>query len=491
MKKILIATTALVAISAPTAFALDVSTTGAVEYRYTKDKVGQKAQNPKLSQKDANIKFAAEGASNGMGYGASVKIKSGTSTIEHTAAGDTTTYGHDVAGGAKKGYELTDGLNKLNLSGDTAAKTKALFKKVHNKFKIGVTDFANDEKGEFWSKIGKTQDGKDVYALFQYTGLTKAGTAGALNTAASKLMFSNVDNINKNADGEGIGGIAIGKDPSGSGASLDTPKEVSAHSEPNGAAASSAVNKNIANNATTQSDFWVSGSWGKFVVGQSGSAAGDLAISGAVKAASYAAGTHVASAGADQTQDERWTYTAPTIIDGLSIGYTSSFKGNVDTDKSKRAKASTNWGIKYSTDIAGVSLAVAHASGTTSKTGSDKAQTNTQTGATATYGNFTVGYGVFDNDKKAHQTKGTSGSAYGVKYASGAWSVGYTVQDSEDTNKYITHSNKSATTSAYSASYSIAEGFSMYASKSSNSVKSTSGKTAKNNFTIIGAKVSF
>ena len=436
MKKILIATTALVAISAPTAFALDVSTSGSVEYKYTKNKAANKAENPKLSQGGADVKFAAEGASNGLAYGAWVKIKSNAKTVD-----------------GKKDAIAAVG-----------------------------TDVAAAGSGKFVPSgiAGWTQDGRPVYNM------------GGKTANKTGLIYET------------------------------------------GQTAADGTTKHNQNDATTQSAMWVSGAFGKLTVGQAGSAAGDLAISGQVKAASFNK-DQIVGAGADTASGERVTYTAPTFVDGLDIAYTMTFKGNVDTDKSKKAKGASNWAVKYATDVAGVSLAVAHASGTTSETNATghgltaadqtklwdaakkkdgstdvtktdkgdtkdigavatgKARTNTQTGMTATYGNFTVGYGVFTNEKKYYQKKDTSGSAYGVKYASGDWAVGYTVLESEDKNKYLGEkaSKKTASTSVYSASYNVAEGFSVYASKSSNSIKKTDNTTAKTNYTIIGAKISF
>ena len=494
MKKILIATSALAVMTASSAFALDVKTTGAVEYRYNKQSINSVGENPKLSQQGANIKMAAEGASNGMGYGAWVNVKSATSTtVKATSSGHDLYAGTSTSGNkGNAGRDLAAGLKLINGYTKTSSKTKsqvladALAKKLEDKA-FGATLGASGAKAgtSIWTKVGTTQDGKNVYARF--TAVAKSN-GEETKFEASKFETFNVDGIQIGGDmdktiGDKDGGVdALASNSTAGNANhiLKVQKSLSK----TGA-------QSLANNAVTQSAFWVSGSWGKFVVGQSGSAAGDNAISGAVSAASFTTGTTVAAPSADQTQGERYTYTAPTIVDGLTVAYTSSFKGNVDTAKTSKAKASSNWAVKYSTDLMGVALSVAHASGTTSKTGDTKTITNTQTGMTAGYGNFTVGYGVFNNGKKAYQKKGTSGTNYGVKYAMGDWSVGYTVKSSEDTNKYATHSNKSASTSAMSAKYNVASGFSVYASKSSNSVKSTNGTSKKNNYTIIGAKISF
>ena len=415
MKKILIATSALVAFSATSAFALDVTTSGSVEYRYTKDKAGNTAQNAKLSQKGASVKFAASGASNGLAYGAYVTFKSNGAKARATA----------VAGGFKKSdsAETTD-TNKFN---------------------------------------GWTQSGRAVF----YASVAGASNAGKMFT-----------------------------DTAGSGHVSATP----------------------ANNATTESALWVSGAWGKVVAGQSGNAAG-LAPSGAVSAAAFATGDEVAASSAGQKSSERVTYTAPTFVEGLSIAYTHSFKGNTSTDKTKNVKAPSNWGIQYATSLMGVGIKAGYAEGKTEISGSrqvstaftggqavdgttviagnatatatKKARKNTAMGVELSYGNFTVGYGAFTNEKKYYQTKDTGGSAYGVKYNGGAWAVGYTVKKSEDTNKYVGTYNKSASTNAISASYTVAEGFSVYASRSTNKVKKSNNTTAKKNFTIIGAKIAF
>ena len=483
MKKILIATSALAVMTASSAFALDVKTTGAVEYKYSKTSENSVGQNPKLSQGGANIKMAASGASSGMGYGAWVNIKSATSTTHKTSALGEDLYAgvRPTSGANDKNRYLGDFSKTLSESGKKAAV-------ADTKATAAIT--ANSERLQ-WRKIGYTQDGKAVYQQLLLSG--KSGN-NSKNDKISKSTNAKLDGTDGTAgvasalaaDKYVISGYQVGgKQANDSGGTADVAAPTTQKT------ATKATSQSLANNAVTQSAFWVSGSWGKFVVGQSGSAAGDNAISGAVSAASFTTGTTVAAPSADQTQGERYTYTAPTIVDGLTVAYTSSFKGNVDTAKTSKAKASSNWAVKYSTDLMGVALSVAHASGTTSKTGDTKTITNTQTGMTAGYGNFTVGYGVFTNGKKAHQKKATSGSNYGVKYASGDWSVGYTVKNSEDTNKYTTHSNKSASTSAWSAKYNVASGFSVYASKSNNSVKSTNGTSKKNNYTIIGAKISF
>ena len=113
------------------------------------------------------------------------------------------------------------------------------------------------------------------------------------------------------------------------------------------------------------------------------------------------------------------------------------------------------------------------------KSKSGKARTNTVTGLEATYGNFTVGYGVFSNEKKYYQLKTSKVLTTVVKYASGAWAVGYTVKKAEDKNKYYGVSKKEATTSAISASYTVAEGFSVYASRATNNVKKTDNTKLK------------
>ena len=402
MKKILIATTALAAFTATSAFALDVKTSGAVEYKYSKKSEASVSTNPKLSQGSANVKFAASGASNGLAYGAWVNVKSTTST---------TTGGKYTA--------LT-----VDNTAPTADADKK--KKINQKHGAKLT----------WTGTQSTQ-----------TGYDQAGNLVEVLSAGGDL------------DGYDTG--------------------------------STSAKSTLSNNAVTQSAMWISGSFGKITVGQAGSAAGDNAIGGDVKAASFETGTTAASAGADKTEAERITYQAPTIVDGLTLAYTTSFKGNKSEKKTDKAKASSNWAIKYSTDLMGVAVSVAHASGTSGKTNDAKTFTDTQTGMTAGYGNFTVGYGVFSNAKRKHQKKGTEGSNMGVKYAMGDWAVGYTVKNSEDKNTYLLHSKKSAKTTAYSAKYQVASGFSVYASKSNNSVKMTDGKTTKNNYTLIGAKISF
>lgn len=438
MKKILIATSALVALSATSAFAIDVTTSGSVEYRYTKDKEHSaatntaQAQNAKLSRKTANVKFAASAASDGLAYGAYVTVKSNDGS-DYKA-------GSDAARAATLGAQL-----ETNQDGD-------------NRF------------------LGWTQGGRAVFFV------SEAG----------------------NNDDGFIVGQAVG--------------------------ATGPTSGKPANNATTESAMWLSGVWGKLVVGQSGNAAG-LAPSGAVSAASFVTGTEVAESSAGQKASERVTYSFPTFVEGLQIQYTHSFKGNTSTAKTDRVKAPTNWGIQYAADLMAVGVKVGYASGTTGVSGerngaaaldaseidglggatvssndvttptyTRKSRTNTAMGVEVSYGNFTVGYGVFNNEKRYWQTKDTDGSAMGVKYNGGAWSVGYTVKKSDDTNQYYngTYSsawNKSASTSAISAAFTVAEGFSVYASRSTNTVKragnTTGTATLKNNYTIIGGKIAF
>ena len=423
MKKILIATSALAAVSATSAFALDVTTTGTVEYRYTKDKVANVAQNAKLSQKKAEVKFAAEGASNGLAYGAWVKVKSSTAKAAKAAGTVTTT---------------------------------ALAKATN-------ANLAH-------SRNGYTQDGLAV-ATVSYAG-------------------------------DKDGAIYVEGTP--------------------------AVTAVAGNNATTESALWVSGSFGKVVVGQDGNAADDNAVTGAVKAASFADGDLISASNVATASGERVTYTAPEFVKGLTLAYTHQFKGNVDTAKTAKAKGASEWAVAYTTNVYGVGIKAAHAVAKTSaqnktttatlataqynsasptatangvtvsgntvtvdKSAPNKNLTNTVSGLEATYGNFTVGYGVFSNEKKHYQTKDIEGSNYGVKYASGAWAVGYTVKKVEDKNKYYGVSKKEATTSAISASYTVAEGFSVYASRATNNVKKTDNTKAKATYTIIGAKISF
>ena len=409
MKKILIATTALAAFTASSAFALDVKTTGSVEYKYTKNKEAQKSLNPKLSHGTTEVKFAAEGASNGLAYGAWVKVKNG--------------------GAASHGAGTSAGTSSEAASTATAS-----------------------------TAGGWTQGGA-------YTQ--------TMSTAGNNTHY-----------------LTQWKDATGATASAP------------------------ANNATTQSAMWVSGSFGKVIIGQAGDAG--LAPSGVVKAASFTQGTKVAGASAGTVSGERITWEAPAMVDGLAFSYTTTLKGNAG-NKENKATAPSQWGISYKTSMSGVSVKVGHTAGKTAgkkntavkleepigqnptagesvaaaTTKKNGAVTNTETGIEVGYGNFTVGYGTFTNGKKFNQTKSTGGSNYGVKYASGDWSVGYTVQKSEDKNMYNGTYNKSASTSAYSASYTVASGFSVYASKSSNSVKNSANKTTKNNYTIIGGKISF
>ena len=406
-----------------------------------------------------------------------MKLKSETSII--------------VAAGTKTPdqYAGTGASNGRNLADINFRKTQ-----THGSIKTGVAigKATGDTKADLkravkWIKLdGTTQDGRSIYKQVLIYGDTQTGNTDLADNADVTLAGgTNVGDVKKKY--EVIGYQVGGEQPD----STTTPG-TSVTGLNTGQVGSATAAKTLANNAVTQSAMWVSGSWGKVVIGQSASAVDDNKIDGRVKAAEFTTGTEVAKVSADTASGERITYTAPELIKGLTVAYTTTFKGNESTTKSDKAKAASNWAVAYSTNVAGVGLSVAHAEGTTGKkTATAKTYTDTVTGAEATYSNFTVGYGVFKNAKRAHQTKDTEGSKYGVKYASGSWAVGYTVEKAEDKNEYILHSNKSSSTSAYSASYTIAEGFSVYASKSSNSVKSTDGKTTKNNHTIIGAKISF
>lgn len=444
MKKILIATSALVALSATSAYALEVTTSGTIEYRYNKNKIhnntrnATEAQNASLSRQKAEVKFQVNAASDGLAYGAYVKVKTNDAVADRAA----------VAGrNQARGAELT-----TNQSGD-------------NRF------------------LGWTQQGRMVAFL------SEAGN---------------------NDDGWIIQSVAPVAAVTGS------PKD----------------------NATTQSAFWVSGAWGRLIAGQDGSAAADLDITGLTNAASFEDGFHVAEAGYNTKSDERITYVAPTFIDGLNFAYTYSFKGNTNVNKTDangnatQTKAPENWGIRYATQLMGVGIAAAYVEGKTGVTGgTNRTQTidtgtnnvrnstnsgaisgnqdsditqnytvkqrkNTGLGVELNYGNFTVGYGTFENEKQYFQTKDTEGTNYGVKYDTGAWAVSYTVMESEDKNRYYNGAqsalwNKKAETDAIGASYTVAQGFSVYASRSSNTVTRSNGTKAKNNYTIIGAKIAF
>ena len=313
MKKILIATLAMIVMTLPSAFALDVITSGTIEYRYIRDKLKNVAQNPKLSQKTAEVSFVTSQSSDGLRYDTLVKIKSGTN-----------------------------------------------------------------------------------------------------------------------------------------------------------------------NDATTQSALWIAGSLGGVLVGQVGSAVDSLNISGKVDAGSYVAGTAAAKVAADVKESERITYFIPAKIAGLSAGYTTSFKGNVSTDKSHNAKPSHNWAVKYTTNIRGGTVNLAHASGrSASKTVAGKKThpiTSSITGMTAVYDKFTVGYGVFRTGKNK------SGTNSGVKYTSGAWAVGYTVENA--VHKKATSSTlRQSKTFAYSTTYKVTDGFSLSASRSFYYATRGNGTKTHNNYT--------
>ena len=234
------------------------------------------------------------------------------------------------------------------------------------------------------------------------------------------------------------------------------------------------------NNATTQSALWISGSLGGVLLGQVGSAVDSLSISGKVDAGSYVAGTAAAKPVADVKENERITYFIPAKVDGLSAAYTTSLRGNVSTNKSDRAKASKNWAVKYTTKIKGGTVTAAHAFGeSATKTVAGKkthAISSTITGMTASYDKYTVGYGVFSTGK--HK----SGTNKGVKYASGAWAVGYTIENA--VNKGVSDSTlRYSKTSAYSTTYKVREGFSVAVSRSFYYGKKGDGTKTNNAYT--------
>ena len=235
------------------------------------------------------------------------------------------------------------------------------------------------------------------------------------------------------------------------------------------------------NKATTQSALWVAGSWGGVLVGQVGSAVDSLKISGKINAASYSAGTAAAKAVADVKENERITYFIPAKITGLSAGYTTSFKGNVSPNKSHHAKASKNWAVKYTTKIGGGTMTASHAFGKSAgKTVAGKTTypiTSTITGIIATYDKFTVGYDIFRTGK--HK----SGQNRGIKYAWGAWAVGYTVENAVNKKAMSGSILRQSKTSAYSTSYKIADGFSVSASRSFYYGIRGNGTKTHNNYT--------
>lgn len=447
----------LAAFSASSAMAMDITTSGAVEYRYQKDKIGiAGTQNPKLNRNKAEVKLAAEGASDGLGYGASVKIKTSDSVLNEkskyvlftgTTAGDP--------------YSLANGRLFVNYKG---AKAKA------------NANVANNATGTATNVdlIGYTQEGIAVYAKTTVSGRA-SGTAIKKDEMVGIAEGTTVVKGKANISGY----IQAGAKPTGDATGT---KGVNA-----------TKSQTISNNALTQSSLWVSGAFGKVIVGQDGSAAGDNKVSGDVKAASYRYVYYAAKSAPDTTgSGERITYEAPEFVRGLKIAYTTTFKGNVDTDKTQSDKAPHSWAVAYEGDMGGVMVKVAHTSGTSASKNNAKTYTNTSTGINVTVDKFTVGYEVFDNGKKHHQTKGTSGTNYGVKYTHGDFAIAYSVLDAKDKNNYAVHSVKSSSADVISTSYTVAEGFSVYASRSSTSVKYTHDKKRPNfSHLIIGAKVSF
>lgn len=506
--------TAMMATTALSSYAMDIKTTGVVDYKWTKIKVANKAQNGKLSQNESYIKFIAQGVNRGLQYGAFIKTQSGTAQIgtgtgtRSIYAGTGRTDGHNLADAnllktqAEVGRIMGRTTSNLPTGVGGSSPDKIVVKNTSG-YTMGDTNPSDKNQWAIWRGIGYTQDGQGVWARLSMN--TSNGTVASVANGRDISVYF-VDETPTGAGwtagkvpGSGWAGridaYAIGDKPAdvqavsetrstgrGGGSSDDAPilPEAGKVGKPN----------ELKNNLTTQSALWVSGDLGKLEIGQSGDAS-TLAPSGQVKSASFDVGTQVAKIATGTHASERLTYTTPKLLGGFTMAYTHTFKGNVNTDKSKRITAPTVAGIQYTTNFGHLKVKLGHAEGTLPKYGNAKTIKNTQSGIELNYGKLTVGYGQFKNGKKAHQTKDVSGTAWGVKLQGKRLSVGYTVMQSTDKNKYLTHSIKTARTNAISASYRVADGFDFYLSRSTNTTKFTTNKTAKKSYAMVGLKIAF
>ena len=462
MKKILIATSALTALTFSSALALDVKTSGTIEYFITSDSVTAIAErdtsstadarkekylaktkgNRKLSQKQANVKFSVEGMSSGIAYGSYVKVGSGTNTPNR----------------GKKSVDLNDISATIMHPSNGTTMNLAL-----------TATAANAGLAASKSRIhAYTQKGQAVIY-----GKDSTGSAG--NATGSKVWVEKHDNSWK----------------------PDT----------------------IANNASTRSGLWVSGNFGKVIIGQDSSAA-ENAFMGDVKAARFFPGTLVSDPrGTHRTLYdagmERVTYESPGM-NGFQISYTKAFSGNVSTAKVAQAVAPQNHAITYKGEMNDVKFKLAYIAGRDKggmrglqgseapdghKTVQYKADApkGTMMGGEIEYGKFTVGYNKFNNKRRFYQTKGTGGNMMGVRYFNKFYAIGYTVINSSDKNTYFGQYASKGNTKAFTGTLWIDKGFKFYASRATNTATyhglgvPGAKKTAKgkSTYTMLGIQATF
>ena len=431
MKKILIATSALTALTLTPALALDVKTSGTIEYYITSDDITTVAEkdhasvtnlklaylkkskgNRKLSQKQAHVKFSVEGMSSGIAYGSYVTLGSGTNTPNRQ--------------------------NKSAKVKDISATLAAA---------AGVDSTTATKRTAMLGMVSSRGQSKHTG---QYTQKGQAVNVGqtALTTATTKKIWVEPFNDSWNPG-------------------------------------------TIANNARTRSALWVSGGFGKVIIGQDSSAA-ENAFMGDVKAARFFPSTLISDPRGTHrtlynTGMERITYETPEI-NGFQGAYTKAFKGNVSTNKQAQAVGPQNHAITYKGDMNNVKFKLSYMAGRDK--GGLKGATAADAPATykpVTYkadapkgtamageveiGKFTVGYNKFTNKKRYYQKQDTGGSIMGVRYFDTFWTVGYTRIRTEDKNTYFGPHASSGSTDAITGTVWIDRGFKFYASRATNTVK--------------------
>ena len=444
MKKILIATSALTALTFSSALALEINTSGVVEYYITTDdtitikstvltgannvidkSIKKTSGNRKLSKKQAHVKFSAEGMGNGLAYGAYVKVGSGTNTPNRA--------NYSTALNDKAGEEIIP-------TGVSATPYVALKSVIQGK--IQTATVAKLTTGTLIQKKAAALVAMRGSSLLQgYTQRGQAVVWGQSKTTNDAKVW-----------------VESYKDSWNPG--------------------------DIANNAKTSSGLWVSNSMGKVIISQDGSAA-ENAFMGDVKGARLFPSTLVSDPRGNHrtlynTNMERITYESPEM-NGFQASYTQAFKGNVSASKEAQVQAPRNYAITYKGDMNDVKFKLAYIGGrdagikkseapdgyTAISYKADAPKGTIMAGEVA-YGKFTVGYNKFTNKKRYYQKKDTGGSIYGIRYFDTFWTVGYTVAKTEDKNTYAGHYASQGNTKAISATVWIDKGFNFYASQAKN-----------------------
>ena len=449
MKKILIATSALTALTLTPALALDLKTSGVVEYFVTSDdtvtvdtarvtvgslanlsnkSLKKKPGNQTLSQKQAHVKFAASGMARGLSYGAYVQVGNGTNTANRKKV--------DVPLNAMLGDEIIPVPTGVTASPWATASAGAAVQGALVKELVKLPSIADATAAKAALR------GKSV--LRGYTQKGQAVVWGQSKTGNDTKIWA-----------EGI------KAPY----NLEQTK--------------------------ANSGMWVSGSFGKVILNQHSSAAQN-AFMGDVKAARFFPSSLVSDPrGSHRTLHdtgmERITYESPEM-NGLQVSFTKALKGNVSTNKMAKPVGPQNHAVTYKTEMGDTKIKLFYAGGrdkggtkgllpteapstdyTPYKYKADAPKGTTMGGEVA-YGKFTVGYNKFTNKKRYYQKKNTGGSIYGVRYFNKFYAIGYTVIQSEDKNTYAGHHASKGDTKALTASLWIDKGFNFYMSRATNNV---------------------